>query len=222
MALVAQVTMNPRTPIRAATRLVRRPNQHPQLTVAAGMRRVWSSLPRVVKPIPRSVVSIFSSRFIAGSATRPAPDRAWPPESRPSPQQSTRTLRLVLREEGRGFFCRISRSVRSSRFSLTDQGAVAEAFRTPPGAPCLHDHQQPLGNIEAPLDQGPEERGQHLLVSVSVSTPRNRLSPVIVMRRPVAERRLCQIPGPLSHGTRPTLFPRRPPRRLAQAAPLRP
>ena len=47
MALVAQVTMNPRTPIRAATRLVRRPNQHPQLTVAAGMRRVWSSLPRV-------------------------------------------------------------------------------------------------------------------------------------------------------------------------------
>ena len=29
---------------------------------------------------------------------------------------------------------------------------------------AIHDHQQPLGDIEAPLDQGPEERGQHLLV----------------------------------------------------------
>ena len=46
------------------------------------------------------------------------------------------------------------------------QGAVAEGL--PPGRPeplaAIYDHQKPLGNIEAPLDQGPEERGQHLLV----------------------------------------------------------
>ena len=46
------------------------------------------------------------------------------------------------------------------------QGAVAEGV--PHGRPeplaAIYDHQKPLGNIEAPLDQGPEERGQHLLV----------------------------------------------------------
>ena len=46
------------------------------------------------------------------------------------------------------------------------QGAVAEGG--PHGRPeplaAIYDHQKPLGNIEAPLDQGPEERGQHLLV----------------------------------------------------------
>ena len=44
------------------------------------------------------------------------------------------------------------------------QGAVVEGF--PHGRPeplaAIHDHQKPLGDIEAPLDQGPEERGQHL------------------------------------------------------------
>ena len=62
------------------------------------------------------------------------------------------------------------------------QGAVAEGF--PHGRPeslaAIHDHQKPLGDIEAPLDQGPEERGQHLLVlRVRRTKPRNRLSGVM-------------------------------------------
>ena len=46
------------------------------------------------------------------------------------------------------------------------QGAVAERF--PAGRskslPTIQDQQESLGDVEAPFDQGPEERCQHLLV----------------------------------------------------------
>ena len=68
------------------------------------------------------------------SATRVGLESTRPPSTRPSPPRSRRTLRLMLREEGRGFF-RMSRSVRDSRFSLRNCASSSRSAVVRPSAP---------------------------------------------------------------------------------------
>ena len=56
-------------------------------------------------------------------------------------------------------------------------GGRPSARTRPEPLAAIYDHQKPLGNIEAPLDQGPEERGQHLGSRCPPTKPRNRFVP---------------------------------------------
>ena len=120
MPLLEQVAMNPWTAIGAATYLMRRANQHAQLLVALGMRRFGPGVPRV-EATQRHVQRPTELRDRKTGLLRSNPGKlhAW-----------------CFAKKAAAFF-RISRSVRSSRFSLRRRRSSSRASVVKPVRPFV-------------------------------------------------------------------------------------